>query len=117
MALFIYMWSKGYLRTPWEETSRFVDRNGNAWSVGNIWGTMSLTLTIVGMIKGCLDSFESTDEKFKFFVFSSINMTYRIGSLAFYSQFFDDPQYLLILLVPLVVVTFLLFLRRSGHHG
>ena len=117
MAFFIYMWSKGYLRTPWEETSRFVDRNGNAWSMGNVWGTMSLTLTIVGMIKGCLDSFESTDEKFKFFVFSSINMVYRIGSLSVYSQFFDDPQYLLMLLVPLLIVTYFLFLRRSGLQG
>ena len=77
MAYFVLMWSKGYLRTPWEDTSMFVDQNGNAWSMGNVLGTLSLTLTIVGMIKGCLDSFESTDLKFQFLAFSSINMTFR----------------------------------------
>ena len=117
MGFFIYMWSKGYLRTPWEETSMFVDRNGNKWSMGNVLTTISLTLTIGGMIKGCLDSFESTDKKFQFLCFSTINMVYRIGSLAFYIQYFDDYKYILPVILPLLGISSIIFLRRSERHG
>ena len=118
MGFFIYMWSKGYLRTPWEETSMFVDSNGNKWSMGNVVTTLSLTLTIGGMIKGCLDSFESTDKKFQFLCFSTINMVYRIGSLAFYIQYFDDYRYILFpLILPLLGISSIIFLRRSERHG
>ena len=116
-AFFIYLWSKGYLRTPWEETSQFVDQNGNTWSMGNVLGTLSLTMTICGMLKGCLDSFESNDLKFKFFVFSSLNMVYRIGSVAFYSQYFNDPIYISIFLILIISITLILFLRRGHLHG
>ena len=117
LALFIYLWSKGYIRTPWEETSQFTDQNGNTWSMGNVLGTLSLTMTICGMCKGCMDSFESTDMKFKFFTFSSLNMVYRIGSVAFYSQYFNDPLYISIFLTLLIAITLVLFLRRGKLHG
>ena len=114
---FFYLWSKGYIRTPLEETSVFVDRNGNSLPLGNIAGTFSLSFTISGMVKGALDSFESYDSKFKFLCFSSTNMVFRIFSLCFFTQYFDNIVYISFLIVPIIIINSVLFSRRAGYHG
>ena len=114
---FFYLWSKGYMRTPLEETSIFIDRNGNYLPFGNIAGTFSLSFTISGMVKGALDTFESNDSKFKFLTFSSVNMVFRIFSLAFYVQFYDHVVYISFLVLPIMLINAILFSRRAEHHG
>jgi hypothetical protein len=113
----VYLWSKGFIRPPWEESSILKDRNGNSVALGNIAGTFSLTLSVIGIIKGALDVFESHDSKFKFFVFTAINITYRVCSYAYFIQYFDSWFYIAPLVVLILVPNSCMFLRLHGSTG
>ena len=113
----VYIWSKGYLRTPWEEYSILKDRNGNTVALGNIAGSFSLVLSTIGIIKGALDVFESHDAKFKFFTFTAINVTYRIVSYAYFIQMFDTWIYVVPLVAMILIPNTIIVLRRATFHG
>ena len=112
-----YLWSKGYLKTPWEEYSVWMDRNNNAIPVGNVAGTFSLTVTVIGILKGTLDIFEAHDEKYRFFVFTIINTTFRVLSFTYCIQIFDTYFYVLPFLGVLIFINGVLYLCRSDYHG
>ena len=107
-----FLWSKGVLALPWQQTTAIIDNNDNYLYMGNI-GLTSLVFTTVGLLKAAIDIFEAPEEKPKVVLFTCTNMLFRLLSFCFVSQFFQKwaiPMFLLLLLANLVV-----FLRRSEH--
>ena len=102
---------------PWEESSTFIDSNGNLVPLGNFGGTLSLVLSIFGTVKGALEVFEPVNEKFKIFIFTAVNISFRITSYAYFIQFFGDWRYIGALFLTIIVVNAIFFLCRMKKVG
>lgn len=105
-----YLWSKGMIQLPWEESTWIVDENKNVLPLGKV-GAISLTFTTIGIIKGAMEIFEAPEDKFQIVVFTSLSITFRLLSFCLLVQFYKSLS--AIFFVTLGVINILMFLLRS----
>ena len=117
LLMIFYLWSKGYIPLPWEQTSVFTDHNGNDTNFGNFAAIFSLCFSLLGVLKGAVDIYEAHEEKYAFLVFTFSNITFRVLSFAFFIQYYDEWIYILPLVMIILLINAWFFLRRANRHG
>ena len=108
--LLTYAWSKNYLPLPWEERLTIVARLGNELYLGKI-GLASLLLTAVGLIKASVEVLEIRSDKIGVFIYSAINLCFRLFSLSYVIQYYE--VYSLPLLLIILITNSVIFLYND----
>ena len=109
-----YMWSKGILPLPWQEVTTFTDSNLNVIYMGKIT-TTSLVLTTIGILKASVDVFEGYNDKLKIVLFGITNISFRVLSFTFLTQFLDEWVISLFLLI--LIINLLTLLKTNENQG
>ena len=105
IVILLVLWGRSKLELPWAEENALIDSQGRKVYLG----TLSLTLSLISLIKASLDISEGRNwhEKLNIFVYGFCNSTFRLPSFALCILYFNEWSTLMlitILIVNLVIV-------------
>ena len=106
--------ARGVIETPWEEYFNLTDRNGNNVALGKI-GTASLVLCGLSLLKGSVDvmEFDSYRKKWNGFMFSIINLGFRLPALALIVTYLDIWATGVFIVLFLVITAIFLYIKGN----
>ena len=108
-------WGYGKLEPPLAEATTITDSNGNQLYLGMLPGIMSLLLSTISIVKGCLEISEgrSWPEKIETIVYGVCNYAFRLPSYALAIMYF--PEWALPMIPILFVAYIIQFMRYDAR--
>ena len=92
IVLLLVLWGQAKLKSPLNEDAIITDSQGRTLYVGILPGVISLSLSALSILKGCLDVSEGKDwhEKFTAIVYGTCNFLFRLPSVALLIMYFNE---------------------------
>ena len=109
--LLLILWGQNKIETPWSNETCVRDSANRLVCLGIIPGILSLTISLLSLLKGSIDVSEGRTwrEKGITFVYAMSNYAFRLPSIALAILFFNEWS--LLLFVPIVVINLVIVMR------
>ena len=113
--ILICAWSQGVLESPLADTTTLRDSLGNELYLGMLPGIMSLLLSSISIVKGCLEISEgkSWQEKIATIAYGVCNYAYRLPSYAFAIMYFREWA---LSMIPILYIAYIIQVMRYDPH-
>ena len=108
-------WCQGVSKSPLADTTTWRDSLGNEVYLGMLPGIMSLLLSSISIVKGCLEISEgrSWQEKIKTITYGMCNYAYRLPSYALAIVYFREW---ILAIIPILFIAYIIQIMRYDTH-
>ena len=109
--LLLVLWARNKIEPPWSNETCVIDSAGRCVCLGVVPGILSLTLSLLSLLKGSIDVSEgkSWREKYIAFIYAMSNYAFRLPSIALAIMYFNEWS--LFLFVPIIFINLVIFVR------
>ena len=111
ITLLLIMWAQNKIELPWANDTCVTDSQDRKICLGVIPGILSLTLSLISLLKGSIDICEGNvwTEKVIACVYSICNFSFRLPSIALAILYFNEWS--LVLFIPMLMINLVMILR------
>ena len=109
--LLLIIWGQNKIELPWSNETCLKDSQNRTVCLGVIPGILSLTISLLSILKGSIDISEgqSWTEKGITFVYSFCNFAFRLPSIALLILYFNEWS--LMIFIPILIANLIMILR------
>ena len=109
--LLLIIWGQNKIDLPWSNETCLKDSQNRTVCLGVIPGILSLTISLLSLLKGSIDISEgqSLTEKGITFVYSFCNFAFRLPSIALFILYFNEWS--LMIFIPILIANLIMILR------